>query len=237
MPYNVGMRGLTLGLVTIALLGGSGALGYALWRPDDGQASYRTAKVERGDITAAVSASGTVAPVVTVQVGSQVSGNILALFADFNTRVAKGQLIARIDPAPFQTRVNQAQASLDAARAAVVNSHALVQQSLAGIQAARSTLAAVHANVAKAGALVEDARVKVDRRVIMVGQGADPAEDLETARTTYQSELADRTAVEAQEQAAEDTVKVAEAQFNVANAQVATSQAQVSQAAAALQAA
>jgi multidrug efflux pump subunit AcrA (membrane-fusion protein) len=55
----------------------------------------------------------------TVQVGSQVSGNILALLADFNTKVAKGQLIARIDPAPFQTKVNQAKASLDAARAAV----------------------------------------------------------------------------------------------------------------------
>ena len=198
---------------------------------------YRTAVVDRGDVNVTVSATGNPNAVVTVQVGSQVSGNILALFADFNTRVAKSQLIARIDPAPFQTRVNQAQASLDGARAAVVNSHALVQQSLAGIQAARSTLAAVHANVAKADALVEDARVKVDRRVIMVGQGADPAEDLETAQTTYQSALADRTAIEAQEQAAEDTVKVAQAQLLVANAQVATTQAQVTQAAAALQAA
>ena len=67
-----------------------------------------------------------------MQVGSQVSGNILALFADFNTKVTKGELIAQIDPAPFQTKVNQAQANVDAARAAVANSQAVVQQALAG---------------------------------------------------------------------------------------------------------
>jgi HlyD family secretion protein len=83
---------------------------------------YRTATVDRGDVDVTVSATGNPNAVVTVQVGSQVSGNILALFADFNTKVTKGQLIARIDPAPFQTKVNQAQASLDAARAAVANS-------------------------------------------------------------------------------------------------------------------
>ena len=83
-----------------------------------------------------VSATGNPNAVVTVQVGSQVSGNIMALFADFNTRVTKGELIAQIDPAPFQTRVNQAQATVAAARAAVANSQAVVQQALAGIQAA-----------------------------------------------------------------------------------------------------
>jgi HlyD family secretion protein len=119
-----------------------------------------------------------------VQVGSQVSGIILALFADFNTKVTKGELIARIDPAPFQAKVDQAQANVDAARAAVANAQAVVQQALAGIQAANSALAAAQANVVKAQAVAEDAKVKVDRRVIMVKQGADSKEDLETAQTT-----------------------------------------------------
>jgi HlyD family secretion protein len=198
---------------------------------------YGTAGVDRGDINVTVSATGNPNAVVTVQVGSQVSGNILALFADFNTKVTKGQLIARIDPAPFQTKVNQALASLDAARAAVANSQAVVQQALAGIQAARSTLAAAHANVGKADAVVEDAKVKVDRRVIMVAQGADAKEDLETAQTTYQSAVADRSALEAQEHAAEDGVKVADSQVTVAKAQVAANQAQVKQSTAALRAA
>ena len=92
-----------------------------LWLGDRSGVHYRTGTVERGDINVAISATGDPNAVVTVQVGSQVSGNILELFADFNTRVTKGELIARIDPAPFQAKVNQAQANLDAARAAVAN--------------------------------------------------------------------------------------------------------------------
>ena len=89
---------------------------------------YRTVTVEHGDINVAISATGNPNAVVTVQVGSQVSGTILALFADFNTKVTKGELIARIDPAPFQAKVDQAQANLEAARASVANAQAVVQQ-------------------------------------------------------------------------------------------------------------
>jgi HlyD family secretion protein len=196
---------------------------------------YRTATVDRGDINVTVSATGNPNAVVTVQVGSQVSGNVLALFADFNTKVTKGQLIAQIDPAPFQTKVNQAQANLDAAGAALANSEAVVQQATANIQAARSSLAAAQANLVKADAVVDDAKVKVDRRVVMVGQGADAKEDLETAQTTYKSAVADRTALQAQAQAAADSVKATQAQLTVAKSQVAANQAQVKQFAAALQ--
>jgi HlyD family secretion protein len=198
---------------------------------------YRTATVEHGDVNVTISATGNPNAVVTVQVGSQVSGIIQALFADFNTRVTRGELIARIDPAPFQAKVNQAQANVDAARAAVANSQAVVQQALAGIQAARSALAAAQANVVKARAISEDAKVKVDRRVVMVGKGADAKEDLETAQTTYTSAVADRDALIAQQQAMEDSVKVAQAQLNVATSLVSANQAQVKQFAAALQSA
>jgi HlyD family secretion protein len=198
---------------------------------------YRTATVGHGDINVAISATGNPNAVVTVQVGSQVSGIILALFADFNTKVTKGELIARIDPAPFQAKVDQAQANLDAARAAVANSQAVVQQALAGIQAANSALAAAQANVLKAEAVAEDAKVKVDRRVVMVKQGADAKEDLETAQTTYKSALADHDALVAQQHAVEDNVKVAQAQLNVANSLLTANQAQVKQFTAALQSA
>src|SRR6266481_6840175 len=75
-------------------------------------AEFRTASVERGDIDATISATGTSNAVVSVQVGSQVSGNIKALYADFNTKVTKGQLVAEIDPQVFQTQVDQAAAAL-----------------------------------------------------------------------------------------------------------------------------
>ena len=213
------------------------AAGVGTWAVVGGQAGlqYRTATVEHGDINVAVSATGNPNAVVTVQVGTQVSGVILALFADFNTKVTKGQLIARIEPAPFQAKVDQAQANLDASRAAVANAQAVIQQAMAGIQAANSSLAAAQANVVKGEAVAEDAKVKVDRRVIMVKQGADSKEDLETAQTTYQSAVADNSALMAQQHAAEDSVKVAQAQLKVANSLLAASQAQVKQFTAALQ--
>ena len=200
-----------------------------------GGVQYRTAAVEHGDINVTISATGNPNAVVTVQVGSQVSGIILALFADFNTKVTKGELIARLDPAPFQAKVDQAKANLDAARSGVANTQAVVQQAMAGIQAANSSLAAARANVVKAQAFAEDAKVKVDRRVIMVKQGADSKEDLETAQTTYQSAVADHDASVAQQHAVEDSVKVAQAQLKVANSLLAASQAQVKQFTAALQ--
>ena len=207
------------------------------WAEGRGDVEYRTATVGRGDINVTVSATGNPNAVVTVQVGSQVSGNVQALFADFNTKVSKGQLIARIDPAPFQTKVNQAQATLDAARATVANSQAVAEQARANIQAANSSLAAAGANVIKAEALVEDARVKVDRRVVMVGQNATSKEDLETAQTTYKAAVADHDALVAQRQAAEDNVTVAQAQLNVAKSLVAANQAQVKESIAVLQSA
>ena len=213
--------------------------GLGTWAVVRGQAGiqYRTAAVEHGDINVAISSTGNPNAVVTVQVGTQVSGVVLALFADFNTKVTKGELIARIDPAPFQAKVDQAKANLDASRASVANSQAVVQQALAGIQAANSSLAAAQSNVAKAQAVADDAKVKVDRRVIMVGQGADSKEDLETAETTYKSAVADHTALLAQQHAVEDSVKVAQAQLNVANSLVAANQSQVKQFTAALQSA
>jgi HlyD family secretion protein len=119
----------------------------------------------------------------------------------------------------------------------VANSQAVVQQALANIQASRSALAAAEANAVKGQTLIDDAKVKVDRRVVMVAQGADAKEDLETAETTYKSAIADHDALVAQHHAAEDNLKVADAQLNVANSLVSANEAQVKQATAALQSA
>jgi HlyD family secretion protein len=84
-----------------------------------GAANYQTATVTRGAITQAVTATGTLNPVVNVQVGSQVSGNIQKLFADFNSQVKAGQVVAQIDPALFQAAVTQAEGDLASAQAAL----------------------------------------------------------------------------------------------------------------------
>lgn len=92
---------------------------YAGWRVMHGAPTlhYVTAAVTRGDITKAVTASGTVNPQTTVQVGSYVSGSIQQVSCDFNTRVKKGQLCAKIDPRPYQSTVDQERANVKSAQA------------------------------------------------------------------------------------------------------------------------
>ena len=108
---------LVLGLLLLALVVGGGWW-WTSARKDDAP-KFRTAKVEKGPITATVSSTGTMNPVTSVQVGSQISGQIKELFVDFNSPVKKGQLIARIDPETFQYRVRQAEADVEAAASAV----------------------------------------------------------------------------------------------------------------------
>ncbi|MGE5208640.1 MAG: efflux RND transporter periplasmic adaptor subunit [Alphaproteobacteria bacterium] len=86
---------------------------------NNGTADYQTATVTRGSITQAVTATGTLNPVVNVQVGSQVSGNISKLFVDFNSQVKAGQTVAQIDPMLFQAAVTQAEGDLASAQAAL----------------------------------------------------------------------------------------------------------------------
>src|SRR6266478_626341 len=82
-----------------------------------GSASFQTASVTRGPITQLVTATGTLNPVTNVQVGSQVSGNIQKLFADFNSEVKAGQTVAQIDPMLFQAAVTQAEGDVASAQA------------------------------------------------------------------------------------------------------------------------
>src|SRR3982074_2852379 len=83
----------------------------------NGAAEYQTATVTRGGITQAVTATGTLNPVVNVQVGSQISGNIAKLFVDYNSQVKAGQVVAQIDPALFQATVTQTEGDLANAQA------------------------------------------------------------------------------------------------------------------------
>jgi HlyD family secretion protein len=107
---------LIVGIVLAAVAGGGAWYGL---RNANGATSFRLAKVERGDLLVTVTATGTVQPVTQVQVGTQVTGTIQKLFADFNSRVKADQLVALIDPAPFQARVDQDQANLLRAQADV----------------------------------------------------------------------------------------------------------------------
>src|ERR1700750_1950346 len=91
-------------------------------------AEYMTARVERGNLRNTVTATGTLQAVTTVQVGSQASGTISALYADFNSAVKKGQVIAQLDPSVTQAQVQQARANLQQAEAQLQQARAAVGQ-------------------------------------------------------------------------------------------------------------
>ena len=113
-------------LLIIAAIG-AGAGAYYL-RRNGAEITVNTSPVTRGDIVDTVGATGTLQAVTTVQVGSQVSGNISELGADFNSIVKKGQVIARLDPSLFETQMQQARANLSQARANLAKSQSELER-------------------------------------------------------------------------------------------------------------
>src|SRR5271157_3773795 len=127
--YNQHKRLVTLsaiGLVVLVTVG-------MMMRSRSGDTKYLTAAVKRGDITAVVQATGTINPLTTVPVGSYVSGTVQYIFADFNTRVKSGQVLAQLDPAIYEAQVTQARGNLGNAQANLVTLAANVQVAQANL--------------------------------------------------------------------------------------------------------
>jgi HlyD family secretion protein len=126
-------------LVALLILAGA-----AVWwqsRAGDDKPTFRFAKVERGPLTATVSSTGTLNPVTSVQVGTQVSGQIKELFVDFNSPVKQGQLIARIDPETFTYRVRQAEADLEAGQSSLNRSRVALANALRDLNRTKELVA------------------------------------------------------------------------------------------------
>src|SRR5919109_1524529 len=155
-------RGLLLTLILV-LFGASATAAYFYYNSRQQPPSYSTARVERGRIATTVNATGTLNAVITVQVGSQVSGTIQKLFVDYNSPVKEGEIIAQIDPGSFEARVGQARANLASAQAAVQVARANVDNSKAAIETARANIDSARANVDKAKVSLADARRTLER--------------------------------------------------------------------------
>src|SRR5438445_302588 len=169
-------------IVVVMIVLAAGASGAWFYTQSRGSTPrFRAAKVERGPLTATVSATGTLNAVVTVQVGSQVSGQIKELFADFNSQVKRNQLVARIDPEKFQAAVSQAKAQVDAAKATVLNQRALVEKTRADLANAQAALAVAKAQTAKAQVAVVDSRRTLARNADLRKRGLIAQADEDTA--------------------------------------------------------
>lgn len=105
--------------VLIAIAGSGAWLSWRKWGRHEKPDSYRTVKIERGDVIQIVRATGTVQPIKLVQVGTQVNGIVQKLYVDFNTRVKAGDVVAQIDPAVYQANLSQAEANLTHSQASV----------------------------------------------------------------------------------------------------------------------
>jgi HlyD family secretion protein len=243
---------LVIALVAITL---AALAGYTYWGGGASAAEYMTAKVERGNLRNSVTATGTLQAVTTVEVGSQASGTISALYADFNSTVRRGQVIAQLDPSVAQAQVEQARANLIQARAGVAQSQAGVAQSRASINqtragvtdaqakalAARSTVqnqqagvSGAQANLAVLKAQLDDAASFLRQEESLAASGVVSQREVETARTSYKTAEARYNQAQAQVEQAQlsaqsssnSGIAQAAAQIEQAQAQVAQAQAQ-----------
>jgi HlyD family secretion protein len=196
--------------------------------------SYETVPVDRGLIQASVTATGTLNAVVDVQVGSQVSGNIKALYADWNTKVKKGQLVALIDPQVFQAQVDQAQAALGSAHSAVLAAQALVQKSKADLSGTNANEKSAESVGAKDQANASNAKGQSERADSLYAAQVLSLQDHQTATAAYGAAQAQVTADGAQIDAAKQTIQSAQSQVVVVQSQLGSAQAQERQAQAAL---
>ena len=191
--------------------------------------TYRTAVVEKGNLVATVAAAGTVNALVTVEVGSQISGQIKELYADFNSFVTKGQVIARIDPETYEAKVAQAEAELEIAQALVPVQRAQIEREAAELDNARAALEAGKAQTQRATLALEDAKRELDRKQVLANRGIVSASDWDHTQSAYRSADTQVTAARAQELSQAAAIRRAQAALHMAEAQHLNIMAQVKQ--------
>jgi HlyD family secretion protein len=207
-------------LAMIILLACAAIAGFLLWGRKADASDYMTARVDRGNVEVTVSATGTVQAVTTVQVGSQVSGTVQWLGADFNSQVKHGQVIARLDPAIFQAQVDNARAS--------------VQNNQAAIVAAQADIVNQQANVKATQANVEVNRVQRDDALALVRRYQElknviPSRDIEAAQAAANAAAARYEQAVAQVGQVQAALAQSRAKVDQARAALAQAQAQLSQ--------
>jgi HlyD family secretion protein len=183
MKIKFSRKQLIITAIGVILVGGAG--GYLLWGRRATSEEYITAKVERGSIRNTVSATGTLQAVTTVPVGSQVSGTISELYADFNTIVKKGQVVAQLDPRVYEAQVESQRANLEQARASLADAEARVLAAEAAIETQRAGVSGANANLAGLKAQRDDTQSLLRRQESLAKSGLIPERDLEAARTNF----------------------------------------------------
>lgn len=223
-------RHILAGLMGLAAVG----VGTALFEEKPSEAEYLTAAVERGDLRAMVGAVGTLEAVETVEVGSQLSGQLAELLVDFNDHVGQGETLARLDPRTFQSEVRQAEAALEVARADVLKQRAELQTAAAELASARHGLEVAQARAESAQAKLTEAERDLKRKRVLAGTDVLAAAHIDRAMAAQQSAAADLRASAAEVEIAREAVVAAEANQLMSDANLLYAQATEKQRAAEL---
>ena len=211
-------------------------VGGLLWRAHlQNTITYETVPVGRGSIQARITATGNLNAVVDVLVSSQVSGNIKALYADWNSKVKKGELVALIDPEIFQAQVDQATATFRSAHSTTITAQAQIEKAKSDLSSAIASEKDAEAILVKDQANATNAKAQYARVQSLVTEGIMDQQDLDTAKAGTDSLQAQTAADQAQIDAAKQNIQSAQASVKVAQSQFATAQAQESETRAALQ--
>jgi HlyD family secretion protein len=239
------MRRILPPLVILGLLGGAAwwasTTQAAAWLPAWLRAAnadgprLRTAEADRGAIAAVVAATGTVNPVLSVQVGSQLSGQIRELNADFNTRVTAGQQVAKLDTRTIEARVAAAQADLASATAAVLVARAQADRATADAASARAQLISAAAGADSAAAQLRDAEQTLRDATQLRARGVNAERDLSRAQFATERLRADLAAARGSVTQQEAMIRAAEAAQRTSAAQIEAAQATEAQRRAQLQ--
>ena len=215
-------------LVAVAGLAGWYGISQSRSRAD-GQTNWRTVSVERGSIIAAVNATGTINPTATAIVGSQVSGQVLEILADFNSDVKSGDILAKLNAEQTRARLDAARAELAQAKALQEIQRAQIEKAQADIEKSDATKADALANEQKARATLQDAEQTLARQKQLNERGIASQVVLQQAQTAMLTQRAARDQARAQQRSVEAQIQALAAELKVAQMQILSSSAQIMQ--------
>lgn len=222
-----GKRALQLGLV--AVIGGGAAYYFLGTGAEGGPVEYRFGSVERGTITNAVSSTGKVTAVGEVKISSLVAGQVVEVLADYNTPVVAGQVLARLDPESFQSRVMQAEADLAIAKASLTSNRAALERSQADIRNGEASLQSLQAQLANSRLALEQAERDYNLQNELFTRNVVSTKALEDSKTKFDQAKANLDQVQANILGSQATQEGRRAALAQSQASIATAEAQVKQ--------
>jgi HlyD family secretion protein len=220
------MRKLPTIVLVLAALGGAALYFVPGWNVAPAEGSYRTAKAERGEIVATVSATGTINPTTTVIVGSQLSGQVVEILADYNSEVKAGQVVARLNQDQIRARLDAARADLAQMRAQRMVTEGQIEKVKAETEKARAAQVDMEAQVTRNEALLADADRIYKRQSDLRTRGFAADAAVDTARATRDAQEAALASARAQVNSAKAALLGLAADLQVAKANLAAVTAQ-----------